>query len=113
MKNRREILKASAAFMGVLSAFGLTGGNALAQKGTSAPRTTAPRADARTLKLIFEDAMKTHDMHKTLPRFEHNISPEQRTALLRVTPDDLKVLSNLRAKLPPDILAGGDGVIIH
>ncbi len=119
MKTRREILKASAAYMGVLGSFGLLGGNALAQTPTIQRKALGdrrkPGADAEILKSIFNDALATRDMNKVLPKYEGKISPEQRTALEKLTAEDLKALANVKDRLAgsEELLSGKTGGIIY
>jgi len=111
MKNRREFLKTSAAFMGVLGAFGLLGGEAFARK--QAPLQV--QADARTLKLVLDDALVTRDMKATLGKFGSKLSLEQRTALEKFNRADLEYLGTLNSKLgdAKALLQGHEGGLVY
>jgi hypothetical protein len=111
MKNRREMVKASAAFMGVLGAFGLLGGNARGQRlGTSTISTSTD-----TLKLIVEEAMVTKDMGAVLTKYERRITPQQKEALSKLTAQDLNALVSIKEKLAAfDVNMGANvGSIIY
>lgn len=110
MKNRREIVKASAAFVGVLSAFGLLGGNALAQRAR-----TLASTETNTLKLIVEEALVAKDMSRVLPKYEGRITVAQKDALAKLTMQDLTALSNIKAKLAAaeNLMQGHEGGIIY
>jgi hypothetical protein len=110
MKNRREIVKASAAFMGVLGAFGLLGGNALAQRAR-----TLTSTETNNLKLIVEEALVAKDMSKVLPKYEGRITKVQKEALAKLTAQDLTALSSIKEKLAAagDLLQGHEGGIIY
>ena len=102
MKNRREFFKTSAAFMGVLSAFGLLGNTADGQpektpKGEKPPQPVV-KADVQTLRTIMEEAIRTADMEATLRKFKGKIPPSQEAALRKLTPQDLANLRDIQNK---------------
>jgi hypothetical protein len=117
MKNRRDMLKASSAFMGAFAAFGLLGkANASAISDTTALRTAGvvPSPTIQVLRAIFTDAMQTGNMASTLPKFSTQLSKEQSSMLGKITPQDIMNLRIVKEKvtLDPAKVAGDAGGII-
>jgi hypothetical protein len=117
MKDRREFLKTSSAFMGALAAFGLLGtANAADHVGTTIKRsgTTVESPDIKVLNAIFTDAIQTGSMPTTLTKFSNQITREQTVALGKITSQDLanmKIIRDKVATLDPGQFMGDAGGI--
>lgn len=118
MKDRREFLKASSAFMGAMAAFGLLGeaqAAGLVGTQTLAPRTgTVPSPSIQVLHAVFTDALQTGSMASSLPKFSSQLTREQAAILGKITTQDLQALKIIKEKvtLDPAKVAGDAGGII-
>ncbi len=114
MEDRRDFLKTSAAFMGALAAFGLLPDNVLGQVVVKPLQATAPRpnANAKTLQLVIDDAVKAGDIGPALEKHKAEISPAQEEALRKLTKDDIAAIARMRRNLDPSKLPRADGNVI-
>lgn len=93
MGDRRDFLKHSTAFLGVLAAFGLLKSEAAA--GSSA----STQQNQKMLLQIINSAITKGDIKSVLSPYKAKLTPAQISALESITPQELRVLRMVRPKL--------------
>jgi len=87
MQDRREFLTKTPAFLAVLAAFGLRGGDAYA------------KASGNTLIKLMDYAITKGSMSAAINKYGNNLSATQKQALSGISSSELEALGSVRPKL--------------